>query len=203
MRQVSRMDFSGPVGTASARHKCICSIVGMFTGRMPAEPITAGLETPYSRKSRRPLTPVGASLVPGAFLKRFLAFKRLISEFLESGNRTSRSRYHQPKSFVDKAGSLSESFAEVRMKKLVPIPPESQKRLKPDDLKDFGFQFVSVKLKDGRVFAQAVASEGCLIQVKGFREIPFVETDIESVDGDGEPWNFRRRAVRTRTPPRK
>jgi hypothetical protein len=23
------------------------------------------------------------------------------------------------------------------------------------------------------------------------------------VDGDGEPWNFRRRAVRTRTPPRK
>jgi len=108
-----------------------------------------------------------------------------------------------PKSFVDRAGSLSESFAEVSMRKLVPIPPESLKRLKRDDLKEFGYQFVSVKLKDGRVFAQAVASEGCLIQVKGFREIPFVETDIESVDADGEPWNFRRRAVRTRTPPRK
>ena len=51
------------------------------------------------------------------------------------------------------------------MKKLVPIPPESLKRLKKDDLKDFGYQFVSVRLKDGRVFAQAVASEGCLIQV--------------------------------------
>jgi hypothetical protein len=89
------------------------------------------------------------------------------------------------------------------MKKLVPIPPESVKRLKKDDLKDFGYQFVSVKLKDGRVFPQAVASEGCLIQVKGFHEIPFVETDIESVEADGEPWNFRRRAVRTRTPPRK
>ena len=87
------------------------------------------------------------------------------------------------------------------MRKLVPIPTESLKRLKKDDLKDFGHQFV--KLKDGRVFAQAVASEGCLIQVKGFREIPFVETDIESVDADGEPWIFRRRAVRTRTPPRK
>jgi hypothetical protein len=49
------------------------------------------------------------------------------------------------------------------MKKLVPIPPESLKRLKKDDLKDFGYQFVSVRLKDGRVFAQAVASEGCLI----------------------------------------
>ena len=98
---------------------------------------------------------------------------------------------------------MSESFAEVSMRKLVPIPPESLKRLKRDDLKEFGYQFVSVKLKDGRVFAQAVASEGCLIQVKGFREIPFVETDIESVDADAEPWNFRRRAVRTRTPRQK
>jgi hypothetical protein len=89
------------------------------------------------------------------------------------------------------------------MKKLVPIPPEGVKRLNKDDLKDFGYQFVSVKLKDGRVFPQVVASEGCLIQVKGFREIPFVETDIESVDADAEPWNFRRRAVRTRTKPRK
>jgi hypothetical protein len=89
------------------------------------------------------------------------------------------------------------------MKKLVPIPPESLIRLKKDDLKDFGYQFVSVKLKDGRVFAQAVASEGCLIQVKGFREIPFVEADIASVDAGGGPWNFRRRAVRTRTKPRK
>ena len=89
------------------------------------------------------------------------------------------------------------------MRTLVPIPPESLNRLKKDNSKDFGYQFVSVKLKDGRVFPQAVASEGCLIQVKGFREIPFVETDIESVDAGAEPWNFRRRAVRTRTPPRK
>jgi putative SOS response-associated peptidase YedK len=89
------------------------------------------------------------------------------------------------------------------VKKLLPIPPGSLKHLKKDDMKDFGYQFVSVRLKDGRVFAQAVASEGCLIQVKGFREIPFVETDIESVDADAAPWNFRRRAVRTRTRPRK
>jgi putative SOS response-associated peptidase YedK len=89
------------------------------------------------------------------------------------------------------------------MRKLVPIPPESLKHLKKNDMKDFGYQFVSVRLKDGRVFAQAVASEGCLIQVKGFREIPFVETDIESVDADAAPWNFRRRAVRTRSRQRK
>jgi hypothetical protein len=44
------------------------------------------------------------------------------------------------------------------MKKLVPIPPKSLKRLQRNDVKDFGYQFVSVKLKDGRVFARAVAS---------------------------------------------
>ena len=86
------------------------------------------------------------------------------------------------------------------MGKLVPIPPESLNRLKKDDLKVFAYQFVSIRLKDRRVFPHAVASEGFVIQVKGFREIPFIETDIESVDADGEPWNFRRRAVRTRTP---
>ena len=52
------------------------------------------------------------------------------------------------------------------MKNLVPVPPESLKHLKKDDLKDFGYQFVSVKLKDGRIFPQAVTSEGCIIQVR-------------------------------------
>lgn len=89
------------------------------------------------------------------------------------------------------------------MKKLVPIPPDSLKRLAKDDLRNFGYQFVSVKLKDSRVYAQAVASEGYIIQVKGFRDIPFVETDIESVDADAEPWIFRRSAVRTRSKYRK
>jgi hypothetical protein len=92
---------------------------------------------------------------------------------------------------------------EVNMRKLVPIPAESLEHLKKDGVGDFGYQFVSVKLKDGREFPQAVASEGHIIQVKGFREVPFVETDIESVTGDGEAWNFRRRAVRTRSKRRK
>ena len=67
---------------------------------------------------------------------------------------------------------MSENCARVKHEEaLVPIPPGNLKRLKKDDVKDFGYQFVSVRMKDGRVFAQAVASEGCLIQVKGFREI--------------------------------
>ena len=36
------------------------------------------------------------------------------------------------------------------MKKIVPIPSESLKRLKKDDVKAFGYQFVSVKLYAGR-----------------------------------------------------
>ena len=89
------------------------------------------------------------------------------------------------------------------MEKPVPIPPASLERLTKDDLQNFGYQFVSVKLKDGRVFPQAVLSAGCIIQVKGSRGVPFAETDIDSVDGGAEPWNFRRRAVRTRSTPRK
>lgn len=39
-----------------------------------------------------------------------------------------------------------------------------------------------MKLKDGRFFEQAVASEGCIIQVKGLRDIPFTEAEVESVE---------------------
>jgi hypothetical protein len=56
-----------------------------------------------------------------------------------------------------------------------------------------GHQFVSVKLKDGRYFEHAVASEGCIIQVKGHRDIPFSWADVESVEVSHKPWNFRRR----------
>ncbi len=79
------------------------------------------------------------------------------------------------------------------MKKLVPIPQESLERLKNLESSEFGYRFVSVTLKDGRHFDQAVESEGCIIQVKGQRTIPFTEFDIESVEASNRPWNFRRR----------
>jgi hypothetical protein len=55
------------------------------------------------------------------------------------------------------------------MKRLVPIPPESAEKSKKGKQTQLGYQFVSVKLKDGRYFEQAVASEGCLILIKGHR----------------------------------
>jgi len=76
---------------------------------------------------------------------------------------------------------------------IVPIPSAAVKRLEDAGQQGPGYQFVSVKLKDGRVFEQAVVSEGCIIQVKGQRRIPFTENDVESVEITDRIWNFRRR----------
>ena len=78
------------------------------------------------------------------------------------------------------------------MKRLVPIPLESAKKLKNEKQTGLGYQFVSIKLKNGRFFEQAVASEGCIIQVKGQKDIPFTEAEVESVERSDRPWNFRR-----------
>jgi hypothetical protein len=85
------------------------------------------------------------------------------------------------------------------MKRLVPIPPGSAEKLKNEKQSRPGYQFVSVKLKDGRYFEQAVASEGCIIQVKGQKDIPFTEAGAESVALSEKPWNFRRRVGRNVT----
>lgn len=82
------------------------------------------------------------------------------------------------------------------MKKLVPIPEESLLQLRQKPSSELGYRFVSVKLKDGRVFEQAIESEGCIIQVKGQRSIPFTEAEVETVEASEKAWNFRRRPAR-------
>jgi hypothetical protein len=82
------------------------------------------------------------------------------------------------------------------MKRLVPIPEENFARLKKEKSSELGFRFVSVRLRDGRYFEQAVESEGCIIQMKGHKSIPFTELDVESVQVSDKTWNFRRRASR-------
>jgi hypothetical protein len=79
------------------------------------------------------------------------------------------------------------------MKKLVPIPRENLERLKKEKSAQLGYQFVSVWLRDGRYFKQAIESEGCIIQVRGYRSIPFTEVDVELVEVSNKPWNFRPR----------
>jgi hypothetical protein len=63
------------------------------------------------------------------------------------------------------------------MKRLTPIPPDSVAKLKSDSETGIGYQVVSVTLKDGRNFDQAVASEGYVIQVRGYEDVPFTQVD--------------------------
>jgi hypothetical protein len=77
------------------------------------------------------------------------------------------------------------------MKCLVPIPADSVDSLKREKETGIGYQVVSVKLKDGRCFDQVVASEGCVIQVRGYEAVPFAPDDVASVSVNHKRWNFR------------
>ena len=77
------------------------------------------------------------------------------------------------------------------MKCLVPIPRESLEQFKREKETGIGYQGVSVHLKDGRHFDQAVVSEGCIIAVKGYEGIPFGPDEIELVTLNHKRWNFR------------
>jgi len=77
------------------------------------------------------------------------------------------------------------------MKCLYPIPNACL-----DDLKQSGklvsvIRIISVELKDGKRFDQVVASEGCIIEVRGYEQIPFVPEEVASVIVNHKRWNFR------------
>jgi hypothetical protein len=77
------------------------------------------------------------------------------------------------------------------MRHLVPIPTESVSHLKREKETGIGYQVVSVKLKDGRCFDQVVASEGCIIQVRGYEVVPFAPDEVAAVSVNHKRWNFR------------
>src|SRR6516162_9685472 len=76
------------------------------------------------------------------------------------------------------------------MKRLIPIPPENVEPLKKAQKKEWGYQFVSVNLKDGRHFDSAIASEGHILQVKGHKDVPFEPGDVESVVATDKQWKI-------------
>jgi hypothetical protein len=77
------------------------------------------------------------------------------------------------------------------MKCLVPIPSGCVDQLKRAKETGIGYQVVSVELNDGRFFEQVVVSEGFIIEVRGYREIPFAPDDVASVSVNHKSWNFR------------
>ena len=77
------------------------------------------------------------------------------------------------------------------MKRLVHIPPETIGELKLQTESGLGYQVVSVMLKDGRRFDQVVTSEGCIIEVRGYAEVPFTCREVASLTVNHRNWNFR------------
>jgi hypothetical protein len=77
------------------------------------------------------------------------------------------------------------------MKNLIPIPTGFADRLKQAGETGIGYQVVSVQLRDGRIFDQVVTSEGCIIEVRGYKGIPFAPEDVAAVNVNHKHWNFR------------
>ena len=77
------------------------------------------------------------------------------------------------------------------MKCLFPIPEAYLGHLKQGAETGIGYQVISIELKDGRCFDQVVVSECCIIEVRGYKEIPFAPDDVASVSINHKRWNFR------------
>ena len=77
------------------------------------------------------------------------------------------------------------------MKCICPIPNTLNERLKEEKETGIGYLVVAVELKNGTYFDQVTVSEGCIIEVRGFEQIPFAPEDIESIRINHKHWNFR------------
>jgi hypothetical protein len=77
------------------------------------------------------------------------------------------------------------------MKRLTPIPREWVDHMNGHRQTGPGYHVVAVTLKNGRCFDQVVASEGCVIHVRGHKEVPFAADDVASISVNHMGWNFR------------
>jgi hypothetical protein len=54
-----------------------------------------------------------------------------------------------------------------------------------------GYTVVSLTLRDGRRFEQAIIDSGWLSKVRGLSDIPFTEGDITDIHASHEKWDWR------------
>jgi beta-phosphoglucomutase len=73
----------------------------------------------------------------------------------------------------------------------VPIPRRFADQLKEAEETGIGYQVVGIKLKDGRSFDQVAVSDGCIVEVRGHRNIPFAPEDVASLTISHKYWHFR------------
>jgi hypothetical protein len=77
------------------------------------------------------------------------------------------------------------------MSSAIPIPGKWIDYLNKQGETGPGYQVLAVRLKDGKCFDQVVVSEGCVIQVRGYIEVPFTCDEVISVEVNHRRWNFR------------
>jgi hypothetical protein len=77
------------------------------------------------------------------------------------------------------------------MKNLVPVPRTFLGCLRQAEETGMGYQIVAVRLKDGRWFNQVTISEGHIVEVRGYRDIPFAPEDVDAMVVNHNRWNFR------------
>ena len=80
------------------------------------------------------------------------------------------------------------------MKRLIPVPSGCVEHLKKSEETGIGYHAISVQLKDGRIFNQVIASQGFIIEVRGYSKIPFAADEVESISVNHNHWNFREQA---------
>ena len=56
-----------------------------------------------------------------------------------------------------------------------------------------GYTVVSIVLKDGRKYPQAIIDSGVLTRVRGLPDVPFSEADIAEIVQTNEKWDWRER----------
>jgi hypothetical protein len=54
-----------------------------------------------------------------------------------------------------------------------------------------GYQVVTIKTRDGKIFPQAVVDSGYLSRIRGLREIPFTEEEIEEITVTHHKWDWK------------
>ena len=55
-----------------------------------------------------------------------------------------------------------------------------------------GYLIATIELKNGTKIPQAVIMDGCISQIRGMKEIPFTNDDIQVIIPTHERWAFNR-----------
>ncbi len=77
------------------------------------------------------------------------------------------------------------------MKKFIPLSTKWVSYLVSLPETGMGYQVISVFINDGRQFDQVVVDSGYITRVRGYKDIPFAESDIAEIRITHDKWNWK------------